>query len=326
MKISYRKNSTGVEIVRIWSDSDVIKVPDRIEHEPVTGIAPYTFSNHKYEEDQDVLTAEQGEEPGAAILRAGGNIREVHLPETVTYIGNYAFYGCTEMTTFHCSDKLIRMGSGVFTGCRLSRVEIDFSDGDKSCLKEILTEIRYEIVATLNNLSEEYRKIKIVFPEHYLDAVENTPARIVENRYYGSGGEYRECFYRKALDFQKYDQVYSISKAKDDEKATAGIAILRMKYPFRLEKKTREIYEDYVKDHMDRIVEYLLEAESNGEKYYDEDVIDLLEFCCREQYFNRDSLEKSIEKAVEAQQTEMMSVLMNARHKYFPQKRKTFEL
>lgn len=92
---------------------------------------------------------------------------------------------------FHGTDAIVRMGSGVFTGCRLEKVEIDFMDGNKSCLKEILTEIRYQIIATLRYQGTE---TKILFPEYYADAVENTPARIVETHYYGSGGEYRSAF------------------------------------------------------------------------------------------------------------------------------------
>ena len=70
---------------------------------------------------------------------------------------------------FHGTDAIVRMGSGVFTGCRLEKVEIDFMDGNKSCLKEILTEIRYQIIATLRYQGTE---TKILFPEYYADAVE----------------------------------------------------------------------------------------------------------------------------------------------------------
>ena len=56
---------------------------------------------------------------------------------------------------FHGTDAIVRMGSGVFTGCRLEKVEIDFMDGNKSCLKEILTEIRYQIIATLRYHGDE---------------------------------------------------------------------------------------------------------------------------------------------------------------------------
>lgn len=327
MRIYYRKNNTGIEVVRVWGHSDIVRIPEKIGDETVTGIAPYTFSNHKDEEENDLMTVELdggvGMEPE---LRAGLTVKEVHLPGTVTYIGNYAFYGCMDMTTFHGSDRIVRMGSGVFTGCRLSRVQIDFYDGDKSCLKEILTEIRYEIVASLYYKNNDSTEVKIVFPEHYLDAVENTPARIVENRYYGSGGEYRECFYRKTLDYLKYDQMFSISRVRDEGKATAGVALLRLKYPYMLTKEAGETYENYLKENMDHFVDYLLETEGQGNRFYGVEVVDILEFCCKKQYFDRDSLQKAIEKAADGGQTEILSILMDARHRYFPEKRKKFVL
>ena len=218
------------------------------------------------------------------------------------------------------------MGSGVFTGCRLSRVQIDFYDGDKSCLKEILTEIRYEILATLKYKNKGNTEVKILFPEHYLDAVENTPARIVENRYYGSGGEYRECFYRKTLDYMKYDRMFSISQVRDEAKATAGIALLRMKYPYNLTKENSDIYENYIRKNMKDITDYFLEDEKQGEMFYGIDVVEMLEFCCERQYFDRDSLEAVIEKTADEGQTEILSILMDTRHRFFPEKRKKFVL
>ena len=105
-------------------------------------------------------------------------------------------------------------------------------DGNKSCLKEILTEIRYQIIATLRYQGTE---TKILFPEYYADAVENTPARIVETHYYGSGGEYRECFYRRELDYGKYDRLFALSEARDSEEAIFSVALTRLRYPWKLE-------------------------------------------------------------------------------------------
>ena len=154
MKIQYQKIENGLEILRIWQDSGIIKVPEQIEGIPVIRIAPYTFSLHKDEEEKNasVYQTETGEEDDRFAqpeeLCCGGMVREIHLPSTVQSIGNYAFYGCMNLKLFHGTDAIVRMGSGVFTGCRLEKVEIDFMDGNKSCLKEILTEIRYQIIAT----------------------------------------------------------------------------------------------------------------------------------------------------------------------------------
>lgn len=152
MKIQYQKIENGLEILRIWQDSGIIKVPEQIEGIPVIRIAPYTFSLHKDEEEKNasVYQTETGEEDDRFAqpeeLCCGGMVREIHLPSTVQSIGNYAFYGCMNLKLFHGTDAIVRMGSGVFTGCRLEKVEIDFMDGNKSCLKEILTEVRYQIM------------------------------------------------------------------------------------------------------------------------------------------------------------------------------------
>ena len=190
-------------------------------------------------------------------LCCGGMVREIHLPSTVQSIGNYAFYGCMNLKLFHGTDAIVRMGSGVFTGCRLEKVEIDFMDGNKSCLKEILTEIRYQIIATLRYQGTE---TKILFPEYYADAVENTPARIVETHYYGSGGEYRECFYRRELDYGKYDRLFALSEARDSEEAIFSVALTRLRYPWKLEDAAKLRYESYVKAHMEGIGESCIHA------------------------------------------------------------------
>ena len=41
----------------------------------------------------------------------------------------------------------------------------------------------------------------LVFPEFYVEGVENTPARILEERIHGTGMKYRNCFKGKVFDF-----------------------------------------------------------------------------------------------------------------------------
>ena len=103
MKIQYQKIENGLEILRIWQDSGIIKVPEQIEGIPVIRIAPYTFSLHKDEEEKNasVYQTETDEENDRFAqpeeLCCGGIVREIHLPSTVQSIGNYAFYGCMNL-------------------------------------------------------------------------------------------------------------------------------------------------------------------------------------------------------------------------------------
>ena len=110
MKIQYQKIENGLEILRIWQDSGIIKVPEQIEGIPVIRIAPYTFSLHKDEEEKNasVYQTETDEEDDRFAqpeeLCCGGMVREIHLPSTVQSIGNYAFYGCMNLKLFHGTD------------------------------------------------------------------------------------------------------------------------------------------------------------------------------------------------------------------------------
>ena len=89
MKIQYQKIENGLEILRIWQDSGIIKVPEQIEGIPVIRIAPYTFSLHKDEEEKkaSVYQTETDEEDDRFAqpeeLCCGGMVREIHLPSTV---------------------------------------------------------------------------------------------------------------------------------------------------------------------------------------------------------------------------------------------------
>lgn len=324
MKIHYRKKEQGVELVRLFGQEEEVRVPELIGQEPVVAIAPYAFSARKVHEDEDVFVWEDvsgGERifGGDDTIICGDNIREIHLPAYVRSVGNYAFYGCRNLKLFHATDRLDSIGSGVFTGCRPSNVWIDFLDGHQSCLKEILTEIRYEVKAVLCYHGEGEQLAEVLFPEYYADAVENTPARIVETHYYGSGGDYRECFYRRELDFGKYDSMFILSQARDDEKTTADLALGRLLYPYRLSDKAKTAYQKYIRDHMIELVGIWLEA------FKDESSV-MIDYCCREHLFTPDALERALYLASECGQAEVAGILMDERRRQGRTSKKIFDL
>ena len=329
MQIQYRIKEDGIELVRMWQNSDVAVVPERIEDRPVTSIAAYAFSSHKEEEEGLYLydTRQEGEQMDRfeeqETVCCGGVLREVHLPNTVKAIGNYAFYGCMNLKLFHGTDAIIRMGSGVFTGCRLEKVAIDFYDGYKSCLKEILTDIRYQIEATL---CYKEMRTKILFPEYYADAVENTPARIVETHYYGSGGDYRECFYRRELDYGKYDALFALSEARDSTEAAVSVALMRLMYPWKLEEDARKRYVSYLQGQIKELVVMCVDALCEKKEFLAGEPQEILHFCCEKHFFTEDTLEDSITYAAEKGQTELLGILMDERYRHFPKKKKKYVL
>ena len=70
----------------------------------------------------------------------------------------------------------MQIGCGAFTGCHaLEKLTVHMRQGKKSGVKEMLGEMWQRIDV---NFLYEYEEARLVFPEHYDEAVENTPARI----------------------------------------------------------------------------------------------------------------------------------------------------
>lgn len=325
MRIHYKVREQGAEIIRLFTEEASVWLPDDLDGLPVTEIASYAFSARKEGEDEDVLVWEDCCEEerifGDEIpLACGDTILELHLPPHVCRLGNYALYGCRNLRFFHATDRLLNMGSGAFTGCRLSHVQIDFYDGEQSCLKEILTEIRYEIRADLYYFREGCKEeARLLFPEYYADAVENTPARIVETHYYGSGGDYRECFYRRELDFEKYDGMFILSKARDEAGATADLALGRLLYPYKLGEKAKQTYQAYLRDYMPELIIMWLSVDR-------EDTAAIIEYCCREHLFTEETMEAAVFAASEHKQADIAGMLMDEQRRMGRARRKTFDL
>ena len=100
----------------------------------------------------------------------------------------------------------------------------------------------------------------MVFPEHYDEAVENTPARILFTEYHGSGTNYRQCFYNKELDFAEYDSLFDMAVVMDKLEVLVDMSFGRLRYPCQLSEKAKKQYEDYIRGNLKDIGEYLVES------------------------------------------------------------------
>ena len=197
-KICYQKKEDGLTVTACYGIDGQIYLPDELGGEPITAIAPYAFSDREPEEG-DLCWMEEGAEALSGLHRLNMEaVTEIRLPRGVREIGRYAFYRCRNLRKLVLSDALREIGGGALTGCRIREVEIHFANGEQSALPSILDEMRYRILARL--YYQEGKTAQVLFPEHYEEAVENTPARILYTSHHGAGGYYRQCFYNRALD------------------------------------------------------------------------------------------------------------------------------
>lgn len=264
MRILYEKEADGILILRCFGHHGVIELPSAIDGLPVTAIAAYAFSDREdkdkegffYDDGKLVLTKESS-------LRelTGEAVEEILLPSSLKRVGRYAFYGCRSLKRFAFSDNFTDIGQGAFTGCRgLSLLEVDCLQDTASALGEVLGHISGEIRVRVR-LREKGEEFMLFFPEIYEAAAENTPARIISTRYYGSGESYRQCFYDKRIDFKKYDSLFYMAKAGERGEIVAELAAYRLIYPRELSQKAKEEYLSYFREHARQVLAYAIEKE-----------------------------------------------------------------
>lgn len=328
MKIHYRVQDNEVEIIRCYGRDNRIIIPDKIDGKEVTKACAYTFSARKSEEDKDCLIYETEEEilGYEDRLLAGEMVEQVILPDTMREIGNYIFYGCKNLHTLEFSNRMMSVGSGAFTGCHsLNRLTVHMQEEKKTCVKEILGDLWQRIDV---RLTEDTREAYLVFPEHYEEAVENTPARILFTQHHGSGNNYRQCFYNKELDYQKYDSLFSVAKVYDKLNVLADMAFGRLLYPQCLTEQARTEYEEYLRMNSEKAGQYLVdfaeEMTKDGEKGLD--VTKEMNLMTERNLWDANSLDKTIDYASREEKKELLSQLMEIRHRLFPVKKKRFEL
>ena len=316
MKIHYRIKNNTIEIIRCYGTDDRIVLPEEINGLPVVSAAPYAFSAHKDgEEEAEVWENEDTFSFGEERLLAGEEVQEIVFPDTLKEIGRYIFYGCKKLERLEFSDTLMQVGTGAFTGCSgLKELVIHQKKGIKSCAKEILGELwqKIDVDFLYENGEAGGKRAHMVFPEHYDEAVENTPARILFTEYHGSGTNYRQCFYNKELDFAEYDSLFDMAVVMDKLEVLVDMSFGRLRYPWQLSEKAKKQYEDYIRGNLKDIGEYLVESGNlNG-----------LELLSREKLWNREGLEHSIDVVSGKKDMEISAFLMNERSRMLKEEQK----
>ncbi len=318
MRIQYRIAADGsAEILRCYGSDSRIVLPGQIDGRTVTAVAAYAFSDRKASEESEALEYETEDHrlfrEGERLL-AGELVESVELPDTVERIGRYIFYGCRNLRALRFSDRLRDIGSGAFTGCRgLSCLDVELTEGKKTCVKEILGDLWQRIDVTFWRNGAES---KLVFPEHYEEAVENTPARILFTQHHGSGNNYRQCFYDREMDFRKYDSLFYLARAQEKTNVLTDLVFARLMGPEELAKEAEAGYEQFVREREEEILSFLTDRG---------DMEKLREISSRS-LWEREALEHAIGYASEQKQGEVLSFLMNEKQKFFPGVRKKYEL
>lgn len=323
MKIYYREKSGGIEILRCFGMEGRVEIPGMIDDKLVISAAPYAFSSHM-DEKEELKNASLWEvSDGLGFGReehvlAGNDVEEIVFPDTLKEIGRYIFYGCGNLKKLEFSDSLMQIGCGAFTGCHaLEKLTVHMRQGKKSGVKEMLGEMWQRIdvnflyeyeedgieKSDIMHRRENKSEARLVFPEHYDEAVENTPARILYTEYHGSGSNYRQCFYDRELNYQEYDRLFEMAVAMDKLEVLVDMSFGRLEFPYELTGKARENYREYICKNLGDIAEYLVKQED----------MHRLEVISSQKLWTLEGIDSALDCASQRKETEVSAFLMNER-------------
>lgn len=246
-------------------------------------------------------------------------IREVYLPKTLRRIGRYGFYNCEKLEILHFYAETREIGGGIFNGCgKIREIYIHMGEDERSALRDFVTEITGRLVVHYyipDGPGGEREAARLVFPEYYDEAIENTPARNLSFSIHGSGQKYRYCFGDRKVRFELYDKVFVHEVIEESTEDAAEIAVDRLMFPHGLWEDAREHYEKFLAEHFFSVMEMSL-RDMERFKWL---------MARAEGKLSEEELDRLICKASSERLAEVSGTLMDFRHRQYPPKKKKFE-
>lgn len=294
----YQKKENGICIVRCYAKESRIVIPEEIEGMPVTELASYAFAAKMDEEPEN---------PGDFPCICGELLEELVLPKTISRIGRYVFYNCWNFWNFSFYSNISYMGAGAFTGCKkLSRLTVFDGETEKSCLREVLVDLNHTVEVFWKG-REPYSAL---YPAFFEEAVENTPARIIETHTHGIGIQYRNAFKNTQIHWSEYDKIFNFGKYNMEESEAIYMALYRLMNPVSLEDAAKEEYAGFLREKEQEAVRLFLKKEEK----------ELIFWLADKFVENREELEVFLETA--KGNAEVVSMLIDISHRRFSNKKK----
>ena len=355
--IDYIDKSTYVILLRVYTESDTIQIPEQIDGKPVRELADHAFADEPsvlYAESEKRravrsghfgtfqstgagasaasthFSGERTERPDASVNAAvqnserlstlppslcGRRLRAVILPDALAAIGNYAFYGCDNLKTVSFPASIRRIGSGLFNSCPALSVLVfrqavsAAPPATPALLQEVLRTVNHEVEVRLQDPSGQ-DAVRLLFPEYYEEPKENTPARIIEIIWHGTGYQYRQCFLQRKLQYSQYDSLLPAADAQEMPQTLVRLCLDRLITPAELSGTCLANYVSCLRARSDALWTFLLADQET-------DLTDWLRVLERSGYFTEERLDQMIDQASSAGRADASVYLMDLRRRMF---------
>lgn len=348
-KIEYIQKNNSIILYRCYGEGSIVELPGEINGLPVTELADHCFAEEpsfrykrheirtayreqwetcrrEEENNQSRMEEEEGLELQELSALAGSRIQELYLPEHLEVIGDYAFYGCIHLVRLSMPASLKRLGGGAFVACNHIRqlfFRIEREGETPYCMKDVLAELSYEVEAVLENREGE-QKVRLTYPEYYEESKENTPARIIEIIFHGTGYKYRQCFQNRGLDFKQYDSLFHLAVAQEFFPTVMRLAFNRLQTPVGLTGEAGQQYLTWLRKEYRAAGEWIFSRE--GSSMDGSRGGDLWRLLGEYEFYTEEILEYFLEQASRGGEAEAVSYLMDYRRSHFaPKKKRKYE-
>jgi len=201
----------------------------------------------------------QGEEVRILCGREGEwdnrNLQELILPEPLTVVQNYAFYGCSSLHALHLHDRIRRWGSGCVMNCRsLHRFHLTrVGQLQGESLAVLCGELSDELDVTIREMDGSVTRL--LFPEYAELYEENIPHHQFDYRIQGGGYPYHHTFPGKQLSLRTYDELWEKYRCTQTEPdAALRLAWYRLRWPVELSEQAQMQYMAYLRQHMEATI------------------------------------------------------------------------
>lgn len=286
-----KREDDGARLLRIYGTSPLICIPSQIAGHPIAEIAPYCFARNSRLPEEGYEDTLVGQETSYVFLQelCGNLVEEVSFPDTVKEIGNCAFYNCRNLRTLEIGAGVEVIGSDAFMNALLFRkLILRHPANGKSKLKKILSQISSDLEVYF--IAEGKTEAALFYPEYYESYDEIAPAHLFGRKITGEGFRARQCFLEECVDFSGYDDVFWQACAEESEMTLSHMALDRLKYPYGLTDRKKEMYQTYIKEHMPELANRLVLQKD----------LEILHFLCQEGMLCGGNLAECIRNAAEA--------------------------
>ena len=320
MEVNYaalcEEKKDGLHILRLMGQISVVYIPQMIDGYEVKVIGEYCFSarnNCKNRtSDNDWEKMEKLARDRGMNELSGDYVEQVILPDSVHELCSYAFYNCRKLKCIEFGRSLDIVNNDAFMNCMglsvlVVRSRAEEPTGAQYFLKQLNKGIELKYVDDGNTCGSFY------YSEYTESYEEIGPAHIFHMDLQGEGYRARQLFDNGVVDAAGYDTIFEAAKALESTYTLSKMAAGRLQYPVKLTDNARDMYMEFIKDNIAKVLEWVV-AERR---------IDIIEFMADNNILDESGLDAVLKLAGKCDWTLGIAAIIELGSRFAPKLKKS---